>query len=175
MKYLVRPLPARVVEARLRRRRVHAVRPGRAPARRGGDALRGVSVGPPRAGGRAQCTACAPGTYAAAAGSRVCTPCAPNTYQPYVVAEACFPCHAGTYQEFEGATSCKVCGVGDGSGHCGAGSGGGGNASAVSGADGPGSAEEVVVYGSRAVYGLALLPLAAAASAVRGHYGARRV
>ena len=61
--------------------------------------------------------------------------------------------------------------------NCGAGSGvgGGGNASATaSGADGPGSAEEVVVYGSRAVYGLALLPLAVAASAVRGHYGARR-
>ena len=37
-----------------------------------------------------------------------------------------------------------------------------------------GWAEEVVVYGSRAVYGLAMLPLAVAASAVRGHYGARR-
>ena len=44
----------------------------------------------------------------------------------------------------------------------------------IPGSDGLGSAEEVVVYGSRAVYGLALLPLAVAASAVRGHYGARR-
>ena len=118
------------------------------------------------------CAPCRPGWSKPVSGAGG-TPCAPNTYQPYA---ACFPCHAGTYQEFEGATSCKVCGVGDGSGNCGAGSGvGGGNASATaSGADGAGSAEEVVVYGSRAVYGLALLPLAVAASAVRGHYGARR-
>ena len=52
------------------------------------------------------CVACAPGTFAAAAGANACTACANGTSAAAAGATACEPCAAGWHTQAPGASAC---------------------------------------------------------------------
>jgi hypothetical protein len=68
------------------------------------------------AAGGAACAACLPGTFAAAAGAARCALCASGTYAPAAGAAACRGCGAGAYAEASAATACSLCAGGKYSG-----------------------------------------------------------
>jgi hypothetical protein len=60
----------------------------------------------------ATCTACAAGTYSAAAGASICTVCVAGTYSPSAGATVCTSCPMGTYSTVSRAfeiSTCKLC------------------------------------------------------------------
>ncbi len=63
-------------------------------------------------GDPANCTLCAPGTYAENTGFTSCTPCAAGTFQTAEGSRDCVYCEPGRFQTETGQTSCEACPVG---------------------------------------------------------------
>jgi hypothetical protein len=68
----------------------------------------GTFADTPDAAAATRCTACAPGSYAALAGSAVCKRCAPGRAAAALGSIACRTCQPGTYSAADGA-ACLPC------------------------------------------------------------------